>query len=96
MEAVILVLLGVLVIVSLLAHAYKRDGDDVRITLTKADARVRQLEAQVALLQQQIEKTPTPEQVINRIAANKAMRIAANKAAELRKEHDEFTRRYQR
>lgn len=96
MEAVILVLFGVLVFVSLLAAAFKRDGDDVRGVLTKADARVRQLEAQVSLLEAQIAATPTPEQVINRIAANKAMRIAANKAAVLRKEHDEFTKRYQR
>ena len=96
MEAVVLILLGGLVIVSLLANAFKRDGEDVRASLVKADARVRQLETQVALLEARIEEMPTPEQVINRIAANKAMRIAANKAAELRKEHDEFTRRYQR
>ena len=96
MEAVILLLLVILVVVSLLAHAYKRDGDDVRATLTKADGRIRQLEAQVSLLEQQIEAMPTPEQVINRIAANKAMRVAERAAAELRKEHDQFTKRSQR
>lgn len=96
MEAIILILLGTLVIVSLLANAFKRDGDDARAALVKSDARIRQLEQQITLLEQRIAATPTPEQVINRIAANKAMRIAANKAAELRKEHDEFTRRYQR
>lgn len=96
MEAIILILLGTLVIVSLLANAFKRDGDDLRVTLAKADARVRQLEAQVSILEQRIEAMPTPEQVINRIAANKAMRVAERATAELRKEHDQFTRRYQR
>lgn len=96
MEAVILLLLVALVVVSLLANAFRKDGDDTRVLLTKADARVRQLEAQVSMLQQQIEEMPSEQQIINRIAAARAMRVAQRAAAELRKEHDEFTRRYQR
>lgn len=96
MEAVILVLFGVLVFVSLLAAAFKRDGEETAAKLVKADGRIKQLETQVALLEARIEAMPTPEQVINRIAANKAMRVAERAAAELRKEHDQFTRRYQR
>lgn len=93
MEAVVLILLGGLVIVSLLANAFKRDGDDVRASLVKADARIRQLEAQVSVLQQELAEMPTEQQIINRIAAARAMRVAQRAATQLRKEHDEFVKR---
>lgn len=107
MEAVILLLLGTLVVVSLIANAFRKDGDDVRITLAKSDARVRQLEAQVAELEGELSARPTWASVdraykagqtdaVKAIAAEEGLRVAEAVKAKAQANMAAFTKRSQR
>lgn len=107
MEAVILVLLGVLVVMSLLAHAFKRDGDDVRVTLAKADKTVLELKAKVAELEIEVNSRPTwasvdraykagQQDAIKAIAAEEGLHVAEAVKAKAASNMASFAKRSQR
>lgn len=107
MEAIILILLGVLVVVSLIANALKRDGDDTRVLLTKADKNILELKAKVAELEAELSGRPTwasvdraykagRQDTIKAIAAEEGLRVAEAVKAKAQANVKAFTKRSQR
>lgn len=107
MEAVVLILLGVLVVVSLLANAFKRDGDDVRAALVKADKANLELKATLAELEYELTNRPTwasvdraykagQQDAIKAIAAEEGLRVAEAVKAKAASNMASFAKRSQR
>ena len=107
MEAIILILLGTLVIVSLLANAFRKDGNDVRATLAKADKANFELKAKVAELEIELNNRPTwasvdraykagRQDTIKAIAAEEGLRVAEAVEAKAQANVKAFTKRSQR
>lgn len=107
MEAIILILLAGLVVVSLLASAFKRDGDDVRVTLAKADKANFELKAKVAELECELNNRPTwasvdraykagQQDALSAIAAEEGLRVAEAVKAKAASNMAAFAKRSQR
>ena len=100
MEAVILVLLLVLVVVSLLAHAFRKDAHEVSAKLVKAENALAKAEARA----ERLRKRPTWRTVrsaykagerdtVRAIAAEHGLRVAERTAAEMQQLLNGFTKR---
>lgn len=103
MEAIILLLLGTLVVVSLLASAFRKDAQEVSAKLAKAENALVKAEDRIAKLR----KRPTWRTVrsaykagerdtIRSIAAEHGLRVAEKAAAEMQQLMEDFTKRSQR
>lgn len=100
MEAIILLLLGTLVVVSLLASAFRKDAQEVSAKLAKAENALAKAEQKVDMLR----KRPTwrtvrsaykagQRDVVRAVAAEHGLRVAERTAAEMQQLLNGFTKR---
>ena len=104
METVIVVLMVVLVIVSLLANAFRKDGDDARSLVRKLDNQLAEANTRVAELEAELQARPTwasvdraykagKADVVNAVAAEEGLRVAEATKARMVARANAFSKR---
>jgi hypothetical protein len=103
-EIIVILLFIALIIVSLLANAFRKDGDDARSLVKKLDSQLTSANAHVADLEAELQSRPTwstvdraykagQSDLVNAVSAEEGLRVAEATKARMTARANAFSKR---